>query len=94
MTIEEIRTEIDLLDSRIIHLIVERQGIAGRMAHEKYLAGLPIRDEARRGALLDRIFNEAAEQNINPVMVRTIFEILMDMSEERQHECIGEGNLP
>lgn len=94
MTIEEIRTEIDLLDNRIIGLIAERQAIAGRMAREKYLAGLPVRDEARRGALLDRIFNEAVEQNVNPVMVRKIFEILMDMSEERQHECTGEGNLP
>ncbi|MDK2974108.1 MAG: chorismate mutase [Methanofollis sp.] len=94
MTIEEIRTEIDLLDSSIIWLIAERQAMAGRMAHEKYLEGLPVRDEARREALLDRAFNEAAEQNINPVMVRRIFEILMDMSEERQHECIGEGNLP
>lgn len=94
MTIEEIRNEIDLLDSGIIRLIAERQAIAGRMAHEKYLAGLPVRDEGRREALLDRVFNEAVEQNIDPVMVRRIFEILMDMSEERQHECIGEGNLP
>lgn len=94
MTIEEIRNKIDLLDSRIIGLIAERQAIAARMAHEKYLAGLPIRDDERRAALLERVFNEAVEQQIDPVMVRRIFEILMDMSEERQRECIGEGNLP
>ncbi|WP_067046701.1 chorismate mutase [Methanofollis ethanolicus] len=94
MTIEEIRKEVDAVDSRIIDLIAERQAIAGRMAHEKYLAGAPVRDEGRRRALLERVFNEAVEKNINPVQVRTIFEILVEMSEERQRECTGEGNLP
>ncbi|TAJ45342.1 chorismate mutase [Methanofollis fontis] len=94
MTIEDIRAEIDALDREIIGLIAQRQAIAGRMAHEKYLAGLPVRDQKRREALLKQVFDTAVEQNINPVMVRQIFEILMDMSEERQHECIGEGNLP
>ena len=94
MTIEEIRTEVDAVDSRIIDLIAERQAIAVRMAHEKYLAGSAVRDEERRRALLERIFNEAVERNINPVQVRKIFEILIEMSEERQRECTGEGNLP
>lgn len=94
MTIEEIRDEVDAVDAQIIALIVKRQQIAGRMAREKYLAGAPVRDEERRGALLDQVFREAVEKNINPVQVKKIFEILIEMSEERQRECIGEGNLP
>ena len=38
-------------------------------------------------------FNAAVEKSINPVYVQKIFEILIEMSEERQRECSGEGTF-
>ncbi len=40
------------------------------------------------------VFNQAVESKIDPVAVQKIFEILIAMSEDRQRECSGEGNLP
>jgi chorismate mutase len=56
--------------------------------------GLSIHDEKRTREVLENAFNEAVEKNINPVYVQKIFETLIEMSEERQRECSGEGNLP
>lgn len=94
MTIERIRQKISDIDKRIIALIAKRQDFAVELAHIKQREGMPIRDEKRRASVLDKAFNYAVEQQIDPVNVQRIFEILLEMSEERQRECSGEGNLP
>lgn len=94
MTLAEFRKEIDTIDSKIIGLIAKRQQIAGKIAREKGREGLPVHDAARTREVLGSVFDQAVEQKINPVFVQEIFKILIEMSEERQHECFGEGNLP
>ncbi len=94
MPIEGLRAEISRIDDEIIDLIARRQKIAAKIAQVKMNEGLPIHDEKRTQVVLEKTFNAAVEKNINPVMVSKIFEILIEMSEERQRECSGEGNLP
>jgi chorismate mutase len=94
MTIETIRNEISQVDRQIISIIGRRQQLAAKLAVIKQRDGLPIRDEKRRKEVLEEIFNLAVEQQIDPVYVQKIFELLMDMSEQRQRGCSGEGNLP
>ncbi|ACL17291.1 chorismate mutase [Methanosphaerula palustris] len=94
MDITVLREEITSVDDQIIRLIGTRQQIAGRIARVKYSKEAPIRDEGRRQEVLEHAFNRAVEEKIDPRSVRQIFEILIEMSEERQHECIGEGDLP
>jgi len=94
MTLEALREEIASIDRRIIDLIAERQGLAARMAEFKHHDGLPVTDPDQREAVLTRAFDYAVEKNIDPVETRNIFSLLITMSEERQHEYLGEGNLP
>lgn len=94
MEITALREEITKIDDQIINLIGTRQQLATGIARIKYSLGAPVRDEERRRAVLDRAFNRAVEEKIDPQSVRQIFEILIQMSEERQHEYLGEGNLP
>jgi len=94
MSLEEVRQEISQLDSEIIRLIAERQKLAAKIARIKIAAGLPIHDRERASGVLDSVYTQAAEQRIDPVSVRKIFGILIAMSEERQRECAGDGNLP
>lgn len=94
MPIEALRGEINEIDEQIIDLIAKRQHLAARMAQVKMNDGLPIHDEKRTHEVLDLAFNYAVEKNINPVFVRKIFAILIEMSEEKQRECQGDGNLP
>ncbi len=93
-TIAELRAEIDRIDLSIVDLIAERQALAGRMARAKHAEGVPVRDAARRKAVLDRAFDRAVEQGVDPMAVQQVFELLIGMSEERQREFLGEGNLP
>ncbi|MDI6867254.1 chorismate mutase [Methanoculleus sp.] len=94
MSLDAVRNEIRVIDEKIIDLIAERQNLAAEVARIKREMGLPLRDEAQRRAVLDRVFTYAVESRIDPVAVRRIFEILVEMSEERQRECSGDGNLP
>lgn len=94
MPIAALREEINRIDAQIIALIAERQKIAGKIAQAKFNEGIPIHDEGRTRQVMDEAFNMAVEQKINPVYVKEIFAILVAMSEERQRECSGEGNLP
>lgn len=94
MTLAEFRKEIDAIDSKIIGLIAKRQQIAGKIAREKAREGHSVHDPGRTREVLSHAFDQAVEQKINPVFVQEIFTILIEMSEERQHECFGEGNLP
>jgi len=94
MMIDDVRKEIDRLDHDIVRLISRRQELAVKIARIKISKGLPIHDEERTKAMLESVFNRAVEYKINPVSVQKIFETLILMSEERQRECSGDGNLP
>ncbi|HUM76935.1 MAG TPA: chorismate mutase [Methanoculleus sp.] len=94
MSLDAVRNEIREIDEKIIDLIAERQNLAAEVARIKREMGLPLRDEAQRMAVIDRVFTRAAESRIDPIAVRRVFEILIEMSEERQRECSGDGNLP
>jgi chorismate mutase len=94
MNIDTVRKEINRLDDEIVRLIGRRQQLAGTMARLKHGTGFPIHDAERVSEVLDRAFDLAVEQKIDPVSVQKIFEILIVMSEERQRECSGDGNLP
>ena len=94
MTLESVRKKIDEIDARFIRLVAERQRLAGEMAHLKFREGMPIRDPEQRERVLERAFDRAVESKVDPVSVQKIFDILVQMSEERQQECMGDGNLP
>jgi len=94
MTLETVRKKIDEIDARIIRLIADRQSLAGEMAQLKFREGLPIKDPDQRDRVLERAFDRSVESMVDPVSVQKIFAILVEMSEERQQECMGDGNLP
>jgi len=94
MSLEKVRADISRVDNEIIRLIAQRQELAGKIAHIKISRGMPIHDQHRAGEVLESVFDHAVESRIDPVSVQKIFEILIAMSEERQRECSGDGNLP
>jgi chorismate mutase len=94
MSLEKVRAEISRVDADIIRLIAKRQELAGRIAQIKIAKGIPVHDQHRAAEVLESVFDQAVELRIDPVSVQKIFEQLIVMSEERQRECSGEGNLP
>jgi chorismate mutase len=94
MSLDTVRAEISRVDTEIIRLITERQKLAGKIAQIKIEKGIPVHDQKRIENVLESVFEQAVEARIDPVAVQKIFEMLIAMSEERQHECSGDGNLP
>jgi chorismate mutase len=94
MSLDTVRAEISRVDTDIIRLIAERQQLAGKVARIKITNGMPIHDQRQTKKVLQSVFEQAVESRIDPVAVQKIFEMLIAMSEERQRECSGDGNLP
>jgi chorismate mutase len=94
MSLEQVRGEISRVDTELIRLIAKRQELASRVAAIKVRDGIAIHDGKRSTDVLDAVASQAVEKKIDPVAVRKIFEILIAMSEERQREYSGDGNLP
>ena len=75
MTIEELRAEIDRIDSDIIRLYGERLETASQIGRYKQEHHLPVSDPAREREVLNKVGAEAGEKNENGV--RALFGFLM-----------------
>ena len=94
MPLREIRAKIEKLDNQIVELIEQRTALAKNVLDAKKAEGKPINDVDQNKIVLDRISNTATERGLDGEEVKRIFEILIHMNIERQHELSGEGNLP
>jgi chorismate mutase len=94
MPLKEIRAKIEKLDTSILNLIEQRTALARDVLEAKKTAGMPINDVEQNRVVLDRVANAATERGLDGEEVKRIFEILIKMNIERQHELSGEGNLP
>lgn len=91
MSLEQVRAEISMVDAAIIRLIAKRQELADQVAAIKIREGIAIHDGKRTTEVLGSVSTQALDNEIDPVAVKKIFEILIAMSEERQRECSGDN---
>ena len=82
MTIEELRAQIDRIDSEIIRLYGERMQVVNMIGEYKKERGLPVTDPAREQELLDRVGKLAGVENEENI--RALFSLLMAQSRARQ----------
>jgi chorismate mutase len=94
MPLKEVRVKIEKLDNQILHLIEQRTALAKDVLEAKKAIGMPINDVEQNKIVLDRVANAGTEKGLDGEEVKRIFEILIMMNIERQHELSGEGNLP
>ena len=94
MPLREIRAKIEKIDVQILNLIEQRTALAKDVLEAKRSAKIPINDVEQNKMVLDRAANSATERGLDGESVKRIFEILIKMNVERQHEMSGEGNLP
>lgn len=93
--IEKVRADIATLDLQIVDLIAKRTDLASRVLQAKRADGLiQIDDKRQNEKVLNRAVDLATERNIDAGSVKRIFEILIAMNLDIQHELSGEGNLP
>ncbi len=78
-TLEQLRSEIDDIDSRILELIKKRIMIALEMGDLKKEQGRVVRDTARETQVLERIaaLNSQSEPRLTEEDLRTLYSHLM-----------------
>jgi chorismate mutase len=89
MGLEEYRSEIEEIDEKIIMLIDRRIGISKKIFAAKKSEGKPISDPVRESLVLKKAMDLATELNLDAGAIKTIFEILIAMSVQKQHELQG-----
>ena len=89
MRLEEHRSEIERIDDEIIHLIDRRIGISKKIFEAKRAEGRPISDPEREKRVLSRAMDLATELNLDAGAIKSIFETLIVMSVNKQHELQG-----
>ena len=94
MPLKEIRIKIEKIDAQILKLIDQRTALAKDVLDAKKAEKKPINDADQNKVVLERVANMATERGLDGEEVKRIFEILIQMNIERQHEMSGEGNLP
>lgn len=93
-TIEETRAEIQQIDKEILALIKKRIDLAEKVLDAKRKENLSINDEEQNKVVVNRAMDEATELNLDTAAVKKIYETLIQMSIDKQHELSGNGNLP
>lgn len=89
MGLEEYRKEIAEIDESIIRLIDERVSVSKKVFFAKKSLGREICDPEQEKLVLGRAMDLATELGLDAGEVRDIFQILIKMSIQKQHELMG-----
>ncbi|MEI8004312.1 MAG: chorismate mutase [Methanothrix sp.] len=89
MGLQEHRSEIERIDEQIIRLIYQRISISKKIFEAKRAEGKPISDPEREKRVLSQAMDLATELNLDAGAVKSIFETLIMMSVNKQHELQG-----
>ena len=76
-TLEEVRTEIDSLDTRLVDLISERSHLIRQAAGFKQSVE-EVKAQDRIDFILQRARHHAIEKGVSPNMISELFEIMID----------------
>ncbi len=90
MPLREVRAKIEKLDAQILNLVEQRTALAKDVLDAKKAEGKAINDVEQNRVVLDRVVNAATERGLDGESVKRIFEILIQMNIERQHELSGD----
>jgi chorismate mutase len=83
-SLDELRDEIEEIDSEIVESIARRTYVAESIAQVKDERGMEIHDPDREECVLKRVAERAEALDVDPETVREVFELLMDMSKDEQ----------
>ncbi len=76
-TLEEVRTEIDALDTKLVDLISERSHLIRQAAGFKQSVD-EVKAQDRIDFILQRVRHHAIEKGVSPNMISELFEIMID----------------
>lgn len=86
--LNEVRAEIDRIDSQLLPLLEQRMDAAKKVARIKSRAGIPVLNAAREEDILNRVREKSPEYGD---ALRVVYSSMMDVSRALQHKILGGG---
>lgn len=74
--LESLRQQIDELDGQLISLLAQRMLLSRQIGLHKRQAGLPALQPQRFSQLLQRLREQAAQQQLNPDFVDALYQLI------------------
>lgn len=90
--LEEIRNDIDAVDSEILRLYEERLNLANEVAEYKIANRKPVFDKQREAAKLKRLSEQASDE-FSRQGVSELFEQIMAGSRKKQYRILAEHGM-
>lgn len=86
--LNEIRKEINAIDSQLLPLLVRRMDAAGKVAEIKREAGIPVLDAQREQQILNRVRERGGAYG---TALQGVYAAMMEASRALQHDALGGG---
>ena len=90
--LKPLRDQIDVLDEEIVRLLGHRVQIVRKVAEAKHENNLSVVRPARMQIVLDKAEELGKKNDIEPAIVRHIYETLIDYAHELEQEIIDGKN--
>ena len=90
--IDELRGEIDLINQRLLTLIVQRQDVSVAIGALKASHGLPLYSESREAELLAAFRDDAVRMDIDPDYVEELMRVVLEHSRSAQRRKIRDDS--
>lgn len=74
--LDQLRKEIDVLDSEIVMLLAKRMRLSSAIGQYKASHGIAPRDNARWQEVLISRIKQGKEIGLDPILVRRIFDVI------------------
>jgi chorismate mutase/prephenate dehydrogenase len=93
MNLDELRTKLSSVDSRLIELIAERQNLAGEIGRNKQSSGRATRDFEREKDVLEMARQKADSLSIDPKIAEQIMRTLIrsSLTSQERDRVVAEG---
>ena len=90
----ELRHRLDDIDSGIVDLIAERQGVVTRIGEHKLKTGLPLRHYEREREVIERGVARAERLGLSGSVARDILQTLIhhSLSKQETHKLVQSGH--
>jgi len=86
MSLEELRREIETIDSELVELIARRTYVEGTVAEAKAKQELPIVDETQERRVMERAGENAERFDVDANLVKAIFRLLIELNKIEQRQ--------
>ncbi len=86
--LNDIRSEIDVLDQQIQQLFEKRMMLASQVADYKLATGKPVYDKIREDEKLE-VFKKRASSEFNATSIQELFKQIMGMSRKYQYQKLA-----